>query len=369
MKRKIVLAKKIHLWIGLVCGFVSSISGLSGSLYVWQPEILQALNPEILTVSNIDTLKEEAIHETASKLYTRFGRDLSALHLPYREQQSIQLVFKDGENRYFHPETGGALGEKTSSIRFFEHLLRFHRTLLIPRYGNYLVGGSAILFFSLLLTSGVYLWWKRYSKNPRKGFSVSKNLPRGILYYDFHKLLGILFLIPLLVISVSGSFFTFMPTWKAALQVLDSPAKETKRMSGEAFSFHSLEEALSLPSEDEYKLRSVYFAEETSGKYRFRYVKNRFISAGLRETKEIEVNQDLQVTMFAEYHQNSLSEKIAAQAYPVHIGETIGLFGRIAVFITGLIPSILLITGYRFYRFRKSNKRTGYKSSFLCFDC
>ncbi|WP_045029489.1 PepSY-associated TM helix domain-containing protein [Draconibacterium sediminis] len=357
MKRNIIFAKKIHLWLGLVCGFVATLSGLSGSLYVWQPELSQVLNPGVLCVERVDTLSEETIHKTAVELYLHFEGELASLHLPYREQQSFLLVLKNGEYQYFHPATGDLLGTKTISIRFFEHLLRFHRTLLIPRYGNYIVGGSTILFFLLLLTSGFYLWWKRYRRNPRKGFSLLKNVSLGIIHYDFHKLLGILFLIPLFVAALSGSFFIFMPAWKSVLHILDSPGKQ--HLETEGSDYRSFEDALQCSSEDGYKLRTAYFPTEMSDAHRLRYIKKRFISAGLRQTKEVQLNQNLRSITFAEYHQNPLSEKIVIQAYPIHIGEMFGLLGRILVFITGFIPAILLITGYRFYKFRKSNNKYG----------
>lgn len=179
-------------------------------------------------------------------------------------------------------------------------------------------------------------------------------MPKAIIHYDLHKLVGILFLIPLFVAALSGSFFTFMPAWKSVLEVLDSSREQ--QLAAEDSGYRSFEEALHFPSGDGYKLRAVYFPVETSGAYRLRYVKNRFISAGLRQTKEVLINQNLKAETFSEYQQNPLSEKIAAQAYPIHIGEMFGLFGRILVFITGFIPAILLITGYHFYRFRNSNK-------------
>ncbi len=338
------------MWIGLISGLIASLSGLSGALYVWQPELSRALNPEILSVRGAETLKEETIHKTAYELYRNFGDNLLAIHLPNREQQSIQLVLENGESRFFHPQTGNMLGEKTSSIRFFEGLLSFHRTLLIPEYGKYLVGGNAVLFFSLLLTSGFYLWWKRYQANLKEGFSLSGNRSKRIFNYDLHKLLGILFLIPLLIVALSGSFFTFMPTYKRALRILDEPVKITEATTKNDPLTHVYpEQVLSLPPQDGYKLRAVYFPTEATGHHRFRYIQDRFITSGLRKTKEIQVDQNYQVLMSTDFHQSHLSEKIAAQAYPIHIGETLGLFGRILVFIAGFIPSVLLITGYRFY--------------------
>ena len=300
MKLKLNIAKKIHLWIGLISGLIASLSGLSGALYVWQPELSRALNPEILSVRGAETLKEETIHKTAYELYRNFGDNLLAIHLPNREQQSIQLVLENGESRFFHPQTGNMLGEKTSSIRFFEGLLSFHRTLLIPKYGKYLVGGSAVLFFSLLLTS--------------------------------------------------GSFFTFMPTYKRALRILDEPVKTAEATTkNEPLTHVYPEQVLSLPPQDGYKLRAVYFPTEASGHYRFRYIKDRVITAGLRKTKQVQINQNYEVIMSTDFRQSQLSEKIVAQVYPIHIGETLGLFGWMLVFITGFIPTILSTTGYRFY--------------------
>ncbi|WP_262495105.1 PepSY domain-containing protein, partial [Arenibacter sp. NBRC 103722] len=41
--------RNLHLWLGLTCGLIASISGLTGSLYIWQPELSAMLNPELLT--------------------------------------------------------------------------------------------------------------------------------------------------------------------------------------------------------------------------------------------------------------------------------------------------------------------------------
>ncbi|WP_146032853.1 PepSY domain-containing protein, partial [Arenibacter sp. NBRC 103722] len=43
------IIRNLHLWLGLTCGLIASISGLTGSLYIWQPELSAMLNPELLT--------------------------------------------------------------------------------------------------------------------------------------------------------------------------------------------------------------------------------------------------------------------------------------------------------------------------------
>ena len=341
MKKKHHIARKIHLWIGFLSGLIATLSGISGSMYVWQPEITAGLNPKILKVGE-QTISESDIHSSAYFLFEDYRDSIAYMYLPYREQQSIQVVLKDGTSLYYHPHTKALLGEKTFSIRFFEGVSEFHRHLFIPRYGKYITGGSTVLFFMLVLTSGIYLWWKRYKSKLKKGLSLSQKK----FYYDLHKVLGIVFLLPLLTISVTGSYFTFLPAYKKVFKLADVPFKNHEQMkSDELPTLMNPIDLLRNPPEDGYKLRAVYFPQDSTGNFRFRYIGERKLNPGLRKTKEIVIDQNHNVMLFTDYHKSMISDKISNQMYPVHLGEFFGVFGRMLVFITGFIPGILLVTG------------------------
>lgn len=344
------------MWIGLISGLIASVSGLSGSMYVWQPEISAALNSRILKVDE-QTYPESTLHQTAYSLYKSYRDSIVYLNLPYREQQTIQLILKDGTSLYFHPLTKELLGEKSLSIRFFEGLLKFHRTMFIPRYGKYLMGGSTALFFTLLLTSGLYLWWRRYKPNLKRGLSISLKKSSRFFHYDMHKILGIVFFIPLLAVAVSGSYFTFSPAYKSVFRLIDIPRKVKASNNYYRPQYMDPEELLRKPTEDDYKLRAVYFPRDSISSFRFRYIREREIASGLRKSKEIVIDQNHQVSFLSDYHKNSGSEKVLAQMYPIHIGEIFGIFGRILFFIIGLVPAILLLTGYKFYKYKARKKK------------
>lgn len=171
--------------------------------------------------------------------------------------------------------------------------------------------------------------------------------------YDLHKVVGIVFLMPLMVIAITGSFFTFSPRYKALLRMTDTMTISSAKAQNIDNSVGIPTELIKTPSKDDYKLRAVYFPTSSTGNYRFRYISNRAIKAGLRKTKELEINQAYHVVSVNDFNHAPRSEKIAGQVYPVHIGEIIGITGRIFVFISGFIPMLLLITGYRFFRARK----------------
>jgi len=346
------IVKKVHLFLGITCGVLASISGLTGSMYVWQPEITSALNQRLLQTESTNTLSEKTLLKTTSELYRSQKDTIAKILLPYREQETVSILYKNGQTLYYHPETGVPLGKKSASIKFFEDLLKIHRTLGIPKIGKYIVGGSAIIFCLFLLTSGLFLWWKKYKSNFKKGVKIKWKRNKKRFNYDVHKSLGIIFFLPLVVMALSGGYFTYHSYYKDGLKLMDSfmgniePKKEI--LVDTKFNILHL---LKTP-DNQYALRAIYFPQDGNEEYRFRYIKNRFIKPGLRKTKELKVNQNGKVNYVTSFDSDPISEKIAAQFYLIHIGEMAGMLGRIFVFISGFVPLILFITGLRFYYFR-----------------
>ncbi|MBJ7880624.1 PepSY-associated TM helix domain-containing protein [Gelidibacter salicanalis] len=361
MKPLSKIVKKIHLYLGLSCGILVSISGLTGAMYVWQPELAAALNPKLLQVESIGMVSEETLLKTAFALYEKHQDSVVKLFLPYREQQTISVVYTNGRTLYYHPENGMVLGQKSASISFFENLLNIHRTLGVPKVGKYIVGGSAVLFSLFLLTSGLFLWWKKYRSNFGKGVKIKWKRNKKKLNYDIHKTLGILFLVPLTFMAFSGGYFTYNTYYKKGFTVMDGFAANSKLdtllQENDHFSVKTL---LNNPDEN-YALRAIYFPENSTGTYQFRYIKERKVVPGLRKTKELKLGNNGVISSTTSFESDLLSAQIVAQMYPIHTGEITGLLGRILVFISGFVPVILFITGFRYYYFRTYKKNNGKK--------
>ncbi|TXE07923.1 PepSY domain-containing protein [Gelidibacter salicanalis] len=350
------IAKKIHLYLGLSCGLIASISGLTGALYVWQPEITATLNPKLLQVDAINTISEASIIKTSLTLYENQKDSVAKIFLPYREQQTISIVYNDGKTFYYHPENGTVLGQKSVSISFFEDLLNIHRTLGIPEVGKYIVGGSALLFFIFLLTSGMFMWWKKYKKNIKKGIKIKWKRNKKRFNYDLHKTFGFFFFMPLLLMAFSGGYFTYNTYYKEGFKLMDGLAENTKsEKKMKTGNILDLQYLLENPDKN-YALRAIYVPQDANGTYQFRYIKDRFIVPGFRRTKELKVDHNGKVINATSFDSDPHSEQIAAQMYPVHTGEVAGLLGRILVFISGFVPVILFVTGLRFYYFRTCKK-------------
>lgn len=359
--------RKIHLWLGLTCGLIASFSGLTGSLYVWQPEILAFLNPDLLQVEDFGNLDDRTIMEATASLVAIHGDSINSIYLPYREQRTISITFNNGTTRYFHPKTQATLGKKSASILFFENLLVLHRTLGIPTYGKYIVGTSAIIFFLFLLTSGIYIWATSYRNNLKEGFTVQWKGKRKKINFDLHKAFGAYFIVPLLIMALSGSYFTYNSYYRSALGLFDGKRNSTSleaqlaRAHGDSL---RVEDQL-LSGNGTYALRAVHFPKDTADSYRFRYVKERFITSGLRRTKEVELDAKGRVKVVGDFRTDPNSNRMATQFYPIHIGEMAGTIGRIFVFVSGVVPLLLFLTGLNIYR-NKKRRKTGKKDRMQC---
>ena len=340
---------KIHLWLGLSCGIIASFSGLTGALYVWQPEITTLFNPELLEVEGFSSIPQEELLNSAYSLIEQSKEKIHRVYLPYREQQTTAIEYINGKTFYYHPKTKAFLGEKSTSIYFFDSLLNLHRTLGIPEVGKYIIGTSSLLFCLFLLTTGFYIWWKAYKNNLSKGFTMKWKPKKKRFNFNLHKVFGIYFLVPLFIMAFTGAYFTYYKTYKSFLSIFDDSNKiEANKQNEELEDTFSLKKAM-LESDNSYVLRAVYFPKDSIGVYRLRYIKDRFIKAGFRKTKEMEMNQQGQLRTLSKFESDTKSNQISAQFYPVHIGEIAGVFGRVLVFVSGFVPLLLLITGFRIY--------------------
>lgn len=356
MKRYKII-KTLHLWLGLTVGAIVSFSGLTGALYVWQPEISAYLIKQELNVTpSIKTNYKNNIR-TAIKLKNIHGDSIKKMQLPYRKNNLFALTFLNGTTSYYHPANGNYLSSNLKTISFFKTLLQLHRNLGMKPYGSYIMGISSLLFCFFILISGFLLWRRIYKKRWRKGFTITWFTSKKKFNYNLHKIAGIYFIIPLIIISFSGAYFTFYKEYRKIFSVLPDYKTENAHLieSIEINDFFSLKKQTDklYPT---YKLWSIYFPSNLNENYRFRFINSIKIKNGLRKTADIFTNKNLTVKKISSFDTSSLSLKILSQMYPIHIGESFGFFHRILVFISGLIPIVLYITGVRFYLFKKPIK-------------
>lgn len=109
----------------------------------------------------------------------------------------------DSGNFYVDPETGKTLGKARKENEFFQWVTTLHRSLFLHETGRIFIGLTAFFLF-LIATSGTILIIKR-QRSVKKFFG--KIVKDGFAAY-YHVVLGRLMLIPVIIISLTGTFLS-----------------------------------------------------------------------------------------------------------------------------------------------------------------
>lgn len=159
--------------------------------------------------------------------------EITELSVDYNQFVTLQAIDKDGNdvNAYINPKTGKALGTPAKKSEFIKWITSFHRSLFLHETGRFFVG---VVSFCLLLISisGFVLVLKR-QRGIRNFFS--KVIKEYFAQY-YHVVLGRLALIPILIISLTGTYlslerFNFFMGEEKAKPVKTKLSAEAKKTS------------------------------------------------------------------------------------------------------------------------------------------
>jgi sulfite reductase (NADPH) flavoprotein alpha-component len=210
---------QIHWAIGVSAGIVLAVVGVTGACLSFQNEILHALNPSVITV----TQKAESLL-TPVELLARIQaahpeKRVVSLTVYRARDHAARVVFAakpDGagglgarrsEVRYANPYTGELLREPRGA-GFFRLVMETHRWLAAGAVGKHVVGACTIALVVMCL-SGLYLRWQRRPLDWRAWLTFDwTRRGRGFLR-DLHATMGTWVLIPYLVMGLTGLHWSY----------------------------------------------------------------------------------------------------------------------------------------------------------------
>jgi uncharacterized iron-regulated membrane protein len=193
----------LHRWLGLALCVLLIIISVSGSLLLWKKEYLwltieqsrESPNRDQHNIANaIDTISDFYAAEQISRI------DLFAYDL------ALHKVYLTDDSTAWHTQTGKKIVQWQGTDRFEDWLLDLHhRFLLGNSIGLNIAGFSGLLLVPLMLL-GLFIWWPRkhmlkMGLLPNK--KQLKTLHRGALIRS-HSNLGAVFILPLLIIAITG---------------------------------------------------------------------------------------------------------------------------------------------------------------------
>jgi len=347
---------QVHLWLGLTLGAIGIVIGLSGSFLVYDHEIDAWLNPQRYAVSGSEASRSFAEYAASVRQAVPETR-IVGIRMPEEGRGPI-VVTARGQGAVFHrvyvdPPTGKVL-EAVAGGGLIGWVHRFHENLTLREYwGREIVGavGIAMLISSL---SGLYLWWPARGRfkealGTRKGVVLSRNL---------HYLLGFYGCLVLALLSFTGIWLAYVDAGRAVVSAFSPLAPRTVEAGAPGGKPIAPDAAVSTAQAlyPGARVTGLGLPNGERGVYRVNLQDKRgpisvFLEPGsgavLRRT---------------DAGSRSGGDRFLAVQRGLHGGELLGP-ARVLLFLGGLLPGVLAVTGTMMWLRQRRRKSVATSSS------
>jgi uncharacterized iron-regulated membrane protein len=347
----------IHRWLGFISGLVVFIVSITGCIFCFQDEIQDLVHDyrkvEVQYKPYLapSILKAEALKgrkgATAAYMYY-YGVDRPAGVLVNLPKDQMLYV-------YLNPYTGKITGTENPARNFFIIVEYIHLYLLLPpKIGGMIVGVSVIIFVVLMIT-GIVLWWPKRKSDRKRSFNIKWNGRWRRVNYDLHNVLGFYATGIAIILAVTGLSIAFdwmregiyatanlgkaypsekvIPKSDSLLKtkvdnhfIIDKAfaAAQAKSPSAEMFLIYDDASAAGTVGVTAFAQSLHYYNSDE-------YVFEKYTGKLLKQTKQAQKSPGL---------------KMNDMNYDIHVGQILGLTGKIIAFLASLICASLPITGF-----------------------
>ncbi|MBB6327362.1 putative iron-regulated membrane protein [Algoriphagus iocasae] len=355
----------IHLYLGLITGFLFFIIALSGAIYTWQPEFSriafhQEVKPEDQPFISISDIKN-----TLQKNFPE-GDFRTAL---YRDPASAieVLIYVPGTyyHAYLNPYSAELIHLQDMNQGWISKLKNLHRNLLLGPPGREIVHWVTLIAMIMLMT-GLVIWWPYSGKPGKEKFTVKWSASPKKLNYDLHNILGFYATWILIFTIGTGIFWGFEVVRESLKEVTGENALKWD-------SPLSIVQAGSLNSQDEVlnKLIKDYHSRYPEAEVRINipHKEDEAVQLSAIQPKaginavDFYYHDQYTGALIEGNFQNGASEnrstfsKINGLVYDIHFGSVWGMPGRILACLASLIGASLPITGFLVWWNKRKLKR------------
>lgn len=355
------LAFTLHRYIGLAVGIILVIVGLTGSLLVFQHEMDEwAIQQRFgYVVPQEQRLSTATLVDNVKVAYANH-RDWQVGQvqmLPKQEVYTVRLNRPDETQWevFVNPYTGVIMGDRQREAALFNRVLELHYALLVGNTGMVIVGIAAFLLVILSIT-GIVLWpgWRKLIS----GFKIKWLAHPKRVNFDIHKVAGIITAVFLAAIAFTGFCWNFYeyaePAIYAATFTPKPPEVKSTLLNGKPTlklgeilrrSNAALPGAtttfINLPQKPD-QVFEIYKKVPGDSEDFNSYVKIDQFSG--------------KVLYVHDSRTGRLGDRVLNSFTPLHYGTFGGLPTRILYVFVGLSPTILLITGFVMWQYRRPAK-------------
>lgn len=326
--------------------------GTTGSLMAFEPELDRLLHPHLSYVKRSGSpLSMAQIGDAVSK---QFNGEPIVAYLPSEVPDlSWQVILPSGivcVNQY----TGDVLGVRRRGQTMLGLAHDLHVRLAAGDAGRTIMKWSGVSML-VSLASGLYLWW------PMKRVQL-RGWRSGGFWFDLHNSLGILALVPLFVMALTGTVIGFdeqaaalltkftRPTDVGSRPVVarPQPAPETPMITPDRAVLLATAE---MPGAIPYRVQMPRYG----GAYRVSLDDPKDRVAGGHNQVAIDQYSG-RIISLTRSSGLSVSERILATNEAIHTGEALGMPSKIVVWLTSVLLPVQVMSGVMIWLRRKRGR-------------
>lgn len=348
--------RKIHLWLGLSSGLVVFILGITGAVYCFQEEILNATESfRYVETSGIAVLPPTQVARIARATLPQ--KELHSITYASADKSLVASFYNASEYYlvYIHPETGKVLQVKNMNKDFFRIVLDGHFYLWLPPQIGQPVVAAGTLIFVILLFTGVVLWWPKKS-NRQQRFKIKWNAKWRRKNYDIHAVGGFYLLLFSLLFACTGLVWGYQwfakslyfvgsggkslvdyaepkSTVMPALSMVPNPVDSLYARYRKCYPHANIDVHIPVVKTGAIEL-SVNHQSGT-------YWKTDYLFFDQKTLKELEVSHS-----YGKLQNANGGDLLMRMNYDIHVGQIGGITGKIIAFLASLIIASMPVTGF-----------------------
>jgi len=357
---------QLHLWLGLTLGVIGALLGLSGCVLVYDHAVDAYLHPSRYAISGAQVALPIAEYAQRAEAALGGARVLSLRFAERQAEPVVAIMRGDGgmQRVYLDPPTARVLdiGSRSDLVAW---LHQFHESLNLRDFGGRSIVGVVGIAMLVSALSGIYLWWpanglRRTGLGFRRGLALHRNL---------HYTIGIAGVVLLAMLSFTGILLGFPDAGRALVAAMAKVSAAPRGLQSAEGAGGGIgpddAAAIALAAYADATVTSVGFPAGPRGVYR----------VSLREREDTEARPGTVLfidprTRFV-IARNDRSTRGGGDTFlawqrMLHEGSVFGGGGRFLVFLGGLMPAVLVVTGLLMWlrpRRRRSASRAAIRST------
>ncbi len=346
-----------HRWLGLISGLVVFIVSVTGCIFCFQDEIQDALysyrtvesqGKFYIAPSQLFAVAKTKYPKAAANFIYYYGKNRPAAVLANMgKKKGFQYVF-------LNPYTGAVTHVENPKTNFFTVVESIHLYLLLPpKIGKLIVGISVIIFVVIMIT-GIVLWWPKRKTDRKRSFTIKWGARWRRVNYDLHNVLGFYATSVAIILAVTGLSIAF--PWMS--KSIYSIANLGKKYPSEKIEVKSDSLQKNLPVKQPVTDLAFNYAQQHSPRAEMFLINNSAAADGTVGVSAYAQSMhfyDRDEYNFDKYSgkllqtmpqdKKSAGLKMNEMNYDIHVGQILGLTGKIIAFLTSLICASLPVTG------------------------